>query len=167
MSVFRGQSLGFLGTWGISELWAQDVRGSGAEKVAWFLASLWRVEGGRQSLLLLAVGCRMEDRTPSKESRWDQASENNPDSTSLAPECVLSGNSGPVGIWDNSLVAFCRVKKKSHFALLFGSVIKSRFFFSPCGFPVVVISPPPPAPNLKKEIQFHTSWVVGPFRVQF
>lgn len=112
MSVFRGQSLGFLGTWGISELWAQGMRGSGAEKVAWFLASLWRVEGGRQSLLLLAVGCRMEDRTPSKESRWDQASENNPDSTSLAPECVLSGNSGPVGIWDTSLVAFCRVKKK-------------------------------------------------------
>lgn len=82
-----------------------------------------------QSLLLLAVGYRMEDRTPPRKADGEQASENSPDSTSLAPECVSSGNSRPVGIWDTSLVVFCREKKKSH--LLFGSVAKSRFFFSP------------------------------------
>lgn len=46
--------------WEISELWEQGVRGNGAEKVAWFLASsLWRVEGGRAEPA--APGCWLQN----------------------------------------------------------------------------------------------------------
>lgn len=82
-----------------------------------------------QSLLLLAVGYGMEDKTPPKESRWGAGLREQSRLHQPASRMRLSGNSRPVGIWDTSLVVFCREKKKSH--LLFGSVAKSRFFFSP------------------------------------
>lgn len=95
-------------------------------RCAGLVSGLFSVEsGGKQGRAccswLLAAG--WEAQLPQRKADGDQASENNSDSTSLAPECMLSGNSRPVGIWDTSLVVFCR--EKNH-TLLLGSMKKKK-----------------------------------------
>lgn len=100
--------------------------------VAWFLpSSLRRGEGSRAKLLLLAVGCRTDDRT----SLRGRQMETGPQRTTQTPAAWLQkvyrvGNSRPVGIWDTSLVVFCR-EEKNH-TLLLGSMgeKKRAVFFS-------------------------------------
>lgn len=119
------------------------MRGGEAERRLWCCGLVSGKQGKACCPWLLAEGWKIE-LTPQRKADGDWASENNPDSSSLAPERVQSGNSRPVGIWDTSLVVFCR--KENH-TLLLGSMEKKKkqVFLLTLRFSCLL-------PNLKKEI---------------
>lgn len=98
------------------------MRDGEAERRLWCCGLVSGKQGKACCPWLLAEGWKIE-LTPQRKADGDWASENNPDSSSLAPERVQSGNSRPVGIWDTSLVVFCR--KENH-TLLLGSMEKKK-----------------------------------------